>query len=358
MTLAMAESRSPSLLASDPNVPFYQLIDELIRTPDLHDTFKANSERRRELFERTEETIAAFNAGEPGARKVLHKSLGSLYEMHLYGPDKRETSNQFDPTLLEIQRELERAWMVQEEARVPNLEIPDDAREYADWLKQMVLAHPATDHPLFSFLENEATFDQMAEFFLNEITVDARFDDLVALAQIGVDNHAKLELAENYWDELGNGTYDLIHTVMFDNLLGELKVTAGANVHDLFSKVGWEALACGNLLLWSVLHRRNVYVALGALGALEMIAPLRFSRLVHGFERLGLSEKAKQYHTLHVAIDARHGNGWLRNAITPLSEGRAQARREILKGVYFRLNTSGDHCETLYQQFTGSLPTA
>src|SRR5262249_17720499 len=150
----------------------------------------------------------------------------------------------------------------------------------------------------------------------------------IACAQIGQDHRVKLELGENYWDELGNGTYSRIHTVMFDSLLEELGVTDGQSKMELLNGVTWESLACGNALLITALHRRHACKAPGALGALEMPSPLRFRKLIRGFERIGLSQRARQYHTLHIQIDARHGHGWLHNAIAPTVEANPEAARE------------------------------
>lgn len=46
--------------------------------------------------------------------------------------------------------------------------------------------------------------------------VDGKFDDLIALAQLGIqDPKMKLALARNYWDEMGNGNPEDIHTTLF-----------------------------------------------------------------------------------------------------------------------------------------------
>jgi hypothetical protein len=42
-------------------------------------------------------------------------------------------------------------------------------------------------------------------FLTQEAAGEAGFDDLVAMTQVKVSDRAKLELARNYWDEMGRG---------------------------------------------------------------------------------------------------------------------------------------------------------
>jgi pyrroloquinoline quinone (PQQ) biosynthesis protein C len=333
----------------------YEIVEKVIGFPYINDSLKSNPDLKAELIRRTKITAERFLNGDKDYRYILNRALGLIYEMHIHTPDKKPVFNQFDPTLIEIQKELENAWERYEESRFPTMDIPSDPKEFERWLRNVVLQHAVADHPLFTYLEKEAVFEEMADFFSQEITVDTRFDDLVALAQVGTDGGMKMELAENYWDEMGNGEMGNVHTVMFNDLLDELGLTSEESLSSLFENVTWESLACGNALLYSVLHRKNLYKALGSLGALEMMAPKRFSRLVAGYKRLGLSEKAQKYHSLHIIIDTRHGNGWFKNAILPIVRENPSAMIEIAKGAFYRINTSMDYCNMLLRKYNPSV---
>jgi hypothetical protein len=333
--------------------PLHYVVKQLLEVPDLYYRMKSLPGAKAALFRLVEHTIASYQTGSEEATYSLHRTLGWVYETQLCSPATKPVDNQFDPVLMEVQRELERVWGRREQERIPALEMPVGGEAFARWYKSQVLEHEAANHALFGYLENHASRQDMAYLFAQEVTVDGRFDDLVALAQLGQNNRIKMELAENHWDELGNGNYDLIHTVMFDNLLHELGVTAACSTADLFETARWESLACGNALLFCTLHRKNAFKALGAMGAVELLAPLRFHKLVRGFERLGLSERACQYHTLHIQIDARHGNGWLYNAIAPAVDADPAVREEIIAGTYYRLNTSLDYLRRVYDHIRG-----
>ncbi|MGZ4030790.1 MAG: iron-containing redox enzyme family protein [Tumebacillaceae bacterium] len=346
---------------SNRELPLHVVVKELIHAEGIYEFFKQNPEQKQLLLERTQEVIDGFNEGTESYKYILHRTLNYIYETNLFTPDKKPVHNQFDPTLIEVQKELEFAWEAFEESRMPSmesLEIPEDPKEFERWLRHFILNHPVADHPIYTYLENEATFAEMRDFISQEITVDTRFDDLVAFTQIGTDGTIKMELAENYWDEMGNGKLEEVHTVMFNHLMVELNLTDEATLQDLMEGASWESLAGGNALLYTAMYRKNIYKALGALGALEMMSPKRFSRLVAGYQRLGLSELAQKYHDLHVAIDTRHGNGWLRNAVVPFVEADPKNRYEIVKGAFFRLHTSLDYVNKLYHRYSNNMVTA
>lgn len=193
----------------------------------------------------------------------------------------------------------------------------------------------------------------MSYFFSQEVTIDPRFDDLIALMQIGVkDQGIKMELASNFWDEMGNGKPEAIHTAMFSALYEGLDIFKdGETFKDVLQRASWQALAAGNTLLQGVLHRQNFATSLGSLGTVEIISPYRFKHLVNGFKRLGLSDEARQYREVHIKIDAKHGDGWLHNAIMPTIKTDPTMKKEIFMGAAFRLNTSYDYCQHIESQF-------
>ena len=336
-------------------VPLYKVIKILRETPRAWEFFRDHPEWNAVLNANVEQTIRGFFKENEIYRDDLHRALHLILEMDISSPERISVFNQDDPKILEIRHQLETAWERKEDGRIPTpSSLPEEPREFTTGFKKLVRQHEAADHALFSFLEESATREQMAYFLWEESTVDARFDDLVALTQIGMNGPMKMELAQNYWDEMGNGHPEQVHTYLFSTLLEELGVASNASV----DKVDWQSLACGNLLVYLASRRKHVYKALGALGATEMLSPKRFKRLVHGFKRLGLSEAALVYHTEHIGIDTRHGNGWLRNAIEPAVTANPQVRYQIVQGAFYRLHTSLDYCNRLYALYTGGFLAA
>src|SRR6185503_1683541 len=169
--------------------------------------------------------------------------------------------------------------------------------------------HPLYEHELYTFLASEATRSQLEWFLRMECAGEAAFDDLVALAQVGTRGEVKMEMASNYWDEMGRGRQQAVHTHLFHQLIDDLRISAPDA-----GELPWEVLSGINLMVWSCLHRSNAFRAQGVLGAVELLAPQRCTRVVHGALRLGIRKKTVVYYGAHAIEaqvrelpDARHG---------------------------------------------------
>jgi len=157
-----------------------------------------------------------------------------------------------------------------------------------------------------------------------------------------------MEFAKNYWDEMGNGKLDKVHSVLFETLGKELNVNEEYIQKNLLT----ESLVSGNLSSFYALRRDNFYKALGYFGVTEYLAPRRFKAVVNAFERNNLSKEAQEYHELHIYIDSIHGIGWFNNVVRPLVEKDPLARIEITKGALTRLDTSSTHLDHMLEHLT------
>lgn len=329
-----------------------QSVTDIVKLDTPYHYFKKNQTEKASLFDLLETTKHAYRQEKTdSACYELHKTLNILYDYQISAYD---SASQYDPVLMEIMLELESEWMAYEQSRIPEADIPEDNAKFPRWMRSYILKHPSSEHPIYQYLSEQCSFEEMSYFFSQEVTIDPRFDDLIAMMQIGIkDQGIKMELASNFWDEMGNGEPEDIHTVMFSKLYDGLDIfQEGETFDDVLSRASWQSLAAGNTLLHGVLHRQNFSLSLGSLGTVEIISPHRFRRLVAGFKRLGLSDEASRYHETHIKIDARHGNGWLHHAIMPTIEADPAMKNEVFKGLSLRLNTSYDYCQHMAAQFS------
>lgn len=118
--------------------------------------------------------------------------------------------------------------------------------------------------------------------------------------QMGRTGGEKMEIAANYWDEMGNGDAELVHTSLFSQALESI----GADPAFIRDSFMLEAGICGNLSACLGLARRHYYKAVGYFGVTEYLAPRRFRCVVDTWRRLGLHEVGITYHDLHIGIDA------------------------------------------------------
>ena len=109
--------------------------------------------------------------------------------------------------------------------------------------------------------------EEMRWFVEQEAAGEAGFDDLVAMAQVKAPTQAKLELARNYWDEMGRGNAKGMHGPMLEALVIALGVTP--RIETTLAP----SLALGNTMAALATNRAYAYHALGALGVIELTAP-------------------------------------------------------------------------------------
>lgn len=225
-------------------------------------------------------------------------------------------------------------------------ELPSEAEAFMAWFEQLKDAGPGQNHLLFSWLATTASREQMRWFITQEVAGEAGFDDLVACAQVRLPVRAKLEMARNYWDEMGRGHEEGMHGGLLERLVAELalKPTIETTV--------WQSLALANLMVALACNRRYAWQALGALGVIEMTAPGRVSKVNDGLRRLGVSPAGRSYFQLHAGLDVRHSEAWNREVIRPLVQARPELARPIAEGAWLRLNC-GARCFERYSDELG-----
>ena len=279
-----------------------------------------------------------------GARDALHRALLVLYHQHLRLPVNASMANQFHPFACTLMRILERPWEDDMLRRVrlshdlSESGLPSDPDEFAAWFRDTAFAHPLYEHDLYAFLASDATRSQLEWFFRMECAGEAAFDDLVAMAQVGTRSEVKMEMASNYWDEMGRGKPHAVHTHLFHKLIEALHLEAPDA-----SVLPWQILSGVNVMLWSCISRRNAFRAQGTLGAVELLAPQRCTRVVHGALRVGMKKKAVVYYCAHAIIDIGHAEGWLQHVVSPQVAAFPAARVGIAEGLLARADASLDY---------------
>jgi len=211
-------------------------------------------------------------------------------------------------------------------------EAPTDPDGFVAWFEHLKEVGPGQGDPLFPWLEAEATAEQLTWFFEQEAAGEAGFDDLVALTQVKLPVQAKLELARNYWDEMGRGQRDGMHGPMLDALVETLQVDP------VIENTVWESLALANAMTAMATSRRYAWHSVGALGVIELTAPGRSAMVARGLRRIGLSNRERRYFDLHAVLDVKHSADWNREALRPLVEEDPRRATAIAEGALIRLH--------------------
>jgi hypothetical protein len=216
---------------------------------------------------------------------------------------------------------------------------PDD---FLAWFEDLKESGPGQQDPLFPWLAEQCSMDQMKWFLTQEVAGEAGFDDLTALTQLKLPTQAKLELARNYWDEMGRGNPKAMH----GPLLGALADHLGLN--PLPGTTVTESLALANTMAGLAANRRYAYHSIGALGVIEMTAPARSAATSAGLKRLGVKAGNRHYFALHAVLDIKHSMAWNTEAIRPLIFQWPEVAIAIAEGALMRLEC-GARCFERYR---------
>lgn len=167
---------------------------------------------------------------------------------------------------------------------------------------------------VYQWLAAEPSLDEMREFLALEGGPDGGFDDLVAACQIGLDGEPKLELARNYWDEMGNGAAAEVHTELHRRFRRALGIGAVPRSDQALPAL--ERAALGSLL---ATNRSLQPEMVGALGLIELQAGPRCRKVLEGLERIGAPADTFPFYEVHATVDPKHGKDWVDHVVIPLA---------------------------------------
>jgi len=276
--------------------------------------------------------LAALARVEPPDDRDAAIALLSIHDVHLgslaaVGPAVRL---QHHPALADLKWRLEERFL----KRLERLDRSDGPRltNRPDDAVSAMRAIAAVDRVprVYEWLAAEATLEETVEYLSAEGGPDGGFDDLVAACQVGLHGEPKLEMARNYWDEMGNGDAVRVHTELHRKLARTLGLYAVPRDEQPLEAL--ERSALGSLL---ATNRWLQPEMVGALGMIELQAGPRCRKVVAALERLGAPWEAVDFYAEHQEADPRHGKDWLDNVIAPLQDDPAWSER-MVRGARWR----------------------
>jgi hypothetical protein len=233
--------------------------------------------------------------------------------------------------------------LLREEVRDRAAQAPSEAKAFVGWFEALQDSGPGQGDALFPWLAEHARLDEMRWYLQQEAAGEAGFDDLTAYTQVKLPERIKLELARNYWDEMGRGNAKGMHGPMLARLVEALRLEPE------IASTAWESLALANAMTAMATRRDYAWHALGALGIIELTAPGRSAAVAAGLKRLGIPAKTRLYFDLHATLDVKHSAAWNAEAIAPaVAEDPARAAA-IAEGALIRLSC-GARCFERYRR--------
>jgi hypothetical protein len=276
--------------------------------------------------------LCALSGRVPADRRDAFLTLLAIYDLHLAPIDTVHARYQGHPAIAQLKADLEAPWLAELEQRFAAVPPEADATTVegaVSWIRGVAVDDRLPE--AYHWLAKEATREELVQFLALEGGPDGGFDDLVALCQVGLSGSAKLELGKNYWDEMGNGDPDAVHTVLHHDLVAALDLP-----HVPLEQQPVEALERSALAGLLATNRWLQPEMLGALGLTELQAGPRCRMVLQALERVGAPDAAYPFYVEHAEVDPVHGKDWVEKAIAPVVAEHPEWGPRILKGAIWR----------------------
>jgi hypothetical protein len=247
---------------------------------------------------------------------------------------------------------LENEWTAEEEAKIDFRELPTTKEAFLLWYLDCEKKINVDIDYFVSYMKDSATLEQVAYYICMEEMVDGSFDDLMAVVQLGMPINCKMVAGENYWDEMGNGNFEFVHTSMFKTSSAYMRnVLAQKNI--TLETPPKECLMNGNILLmWAVRREYNMRL-IGAMGLVEGSAPTRFGATTQALERLKQPKDVIAYHKAHIGIDTHHSEAWFETVLQHYAQAGVEVIQELAVGVLIRYNVAVRYYRYMYDAMRG-----
>lgn len=270
----------------------------------------------------------------------------SLYHLNMVSWGViRKNNIEFSIPLLQLRQRIENFLLKFMDSKFIVPTLPEfESHDFKSYLVDLINNHPAANHPVYKqLIPFEWDRQKFKEFFVQESTMDINTDDFLALLQLGCDKNIKTEIAHNFWDEMGRGKVNNNHGVLFNNILTSLGISTNIKIRDI--KI--ESLICGNLQILTSQYRSYLAFGIGFFFTSEYLASPRFIEVEKGWDRLDLPKEGKKYHLLHIPLDVVHADNWFKHVLYPFIEQYPDQKKDVLKGVYYRLESSNIYLDSL-----------
>ncbi|GAA2727712.1 hypothetical protein CAE01nite_31900 [Cellulomonas aerilata] len=272
------------------------------------------------------------------ADEDLQLSLSVLYELHYRGVDGVDESWEWQPDLLRVRGDVERAFEAALRDVVP---VPASQARTAAEVAQALFDLTAADTgpSVSTYLAKHATDEQAHEFVVQRSIYHLKESDPHSWALPRLSGRPKSALIEIQADEYGGGRPGHIHSELFAGTMRALGLDDAYGAY--LDRVPALTLASANVLSLFGLHRRLRGAIVGHLAAFEMTSSLPCRRYANGFRRLGYGTDVTFYYDEHVEADAVHEQIAGRDLAGALAELEPAVRDDVLWGAAIYLAVDG-----------------
>jgi len=230
----------------------------------------------------------------------LQLALCMCYELHYRGFAGVDPAWEWNPALLRLRAELERAFLAGVRRDVGPIEPGQTSAAEMESLS----VEPTDGTGPSYYLRDTGTWQQMLEYFVHRSLYHLKEGDPHAWAIPRLVGTAKAAFVAVEFDEYGAGRGPRLHQQLFADLLA----AAGLDWTYLayVDAVPAESLAAVNLMSLFGLHRSLRGAAIGHFASTEITSPPGSRRMVQALRRLTAPPACVEFYSEHVEADAVH----------------------------------------------------
>jgi hypothetical protein len=251
-------------------------------------------------------------------------ALYCLYEMHYRGFQDVDSHWEWDPWLLAVRAELERAFLLALHADVAP---SDDVAAEIDAL----LVEPADAWGVSHHLRRDGELWQLREYVAHRSLYHLKEADPQAFVIPRLDGEAKSTLVTIEHDEYGAGNPDRMHSRLFAEMMRGLGLSDAYGHY--VDAVPAQTLAEVNFMSLCGLHRRLRGALIGQFATVELTSSPGSDRLVKAMRRLGCDDSVAAFYSEHVEADAVHEQLIRRGVLTPLLAAEPELAADVVFGI-------------------------
>jgi hypothetical protein len=257
----------------------------------------------------------------------LQLALYMCYELHYRGFAGVDPNWEWNPGLLHLRAQMERAFLAGVRRDVGRIE-PDQTAA----AEMEALSTESVDGTGPSYwLRDNGTWDQMREYFVHRSLYHLKEGDPHAWAIPRLTGQAKASFVAIEFDEYGAGRGPHVHQQLFADLLTAAGLDSGYLAY--LDMVPAESLAVVNLMSLFGLHRQLRGAAIGHFAATEITSPPGSRRLVEALQRLDAPQECVVFYSEHVEADAVHEQVVRVDVVGNLVAREPQLDRDVVFGI-------------------------
>lgn len=230
----------------------------------------------------------------------LQLALTMCYELHYRGFGGVDPTWEWNPALLHLRAELERAFLAGVRRDVGPVEPGHTAVAEMEALS----VEPADGTGPSYYLRDTGSWQQMREYFAHRSVYHLKEGDPHAWAIPRLMGTAKAAFVAVEFDEYGAGQGPRLHQQLFAELLAAAGLAA--TYLGYLDAVPAEALAVVNLMSLFGLHRSLRGAAIGHFASTEITSPPGSRRMVQALQRMAAPPACTGFYSEHVGADAVH----------------------------------------------------